>query len=210
MLYFADVNTAKQAHTRQRVSTSDEVLFEQLHKSSWSMLFQLACKKVGDRDEAYDLLQELFVELWNKRDVFPLNNLSPAWLKKRLWYKLITYFRTQGFHRRHLEDFRRFMALEYPAVQPDESSVKLAESQFEIIMEAVELAVAQMPDRMQEVFLLNRERHFSIDEIAQHLGLSPNTVRNHLHAAMKRLRKSLQMQNLTAPCLALIWWVFVG
>ncbi|SEK27690.1 RNA polymerase sigma-70 factor, ECF subfamily [Parapedobacter koreensis] len=210
MLYFAFVKTAKQGSTQIDVPASDEKLFEQLHEASWSVLFQIACKKLGDRDEAYDLLQELFLELWNKRDVFPLHGLSLAWLKKRLWYKLITYFRTQGFQQRHLENFRLFIEREHPVVQPDESLGQVFESQFELIMDAIALTVAQMPERMQEVFLLNREQQFTINEIALRLGLSPNTVRNHLHAAMKRLRKSLEAQNLSALCIALLWWIISG
>ncbi|WP_177180956.1 RNA polymerase sigma factor [Parapedobacter koreensis] len=204
------MKTAKQGSTQIDVPASDEKLFEQLHEASWSVLFQIACKKLGDRDEAYDLLQELFLELWNKRDVFPLHGLSLAWLKKRLWYKLITYFRTQGFQQRHLENFRLFIEREHPVVQPDESLGQVFESQFELIMDAIALTVAQMPERMQEVFLLNREQQFTINEIALRLGLSPNTVRNHLHAAMKRLRKSLEAQNLSALCIALLWWIISG
>ncbi|SKB28454.1 RNA polymerase sigma-70 factor, ECF subfamily [Parapedobacter luteus] len=210
MLYFAGVKTAKQGSIQIEAPASAEQLFEQLHERFWSVLFRLACKKLGDRDEAYDLLQELFLELWNKRDVFPLHQLSLAWLKKRLWYKLITYFRTQGFQQRHLENFRIFMACEQPVVQPGESIDQVFESQFETVMDAIALAVAQMPDRMREVFLLNREQHFTIDEIADHLNLSPNTVRNHLHIAMKRLRKSLEAQNLSTLSIALLWWIISG
>ncbi|WP_188749030.1 sigma-70 family RNA polymerase sigma factor [Parapedobacter defluvii] len=204
------MKTAKQGSTQIDAPASDEQLFERLHETSWSVLFQIACRKLGDRDEAYDLLQELFLELWNKRDIFPLHDLSIAWLKKRLWYKLITYFRTQGFQQRHLENFRLFMEREQSVVQPNESLDHVFESQFESIMDAIALAVAQMPERMQEVFLLNREQQFTINEIADRLGLSPNTVRNHLHAAMKRLRKSLGAQNLSTLCVALLWWIISG
>lgn len=210
MLYFAGMKTAKQGSIQIDALTSDEQLFEQLHETFWPMLFRLACKKLGDRDEAYDLLQELFLELWNKRDVFPLHQLSFPWLKKRLWYKLITYFRTQGFRQRHLDNFSILMACEQPVIQRNESIDLLVESQFETIMDAIALTVAQMPDRMQEVFRLNREQHFTINEIADRLSLSPNTVRNHLHAAMKRLRKSLEAQNLSTPSIALLWWIISG
>jgi len=191
-------------------SASDEQLFEQLHESSWTVLFQLACRKLGDQDEAYDLLQELFVELWDKRQVFPLGGLSLPWLKKRLWYKLVAHFRTQGFKQRHLENFRVFAEQERLIDQPKASSNLELESQYEVIMDAIALTVAQMPARMQEVFLLNREQQFTINEIAQRLDLSPNTVRNHLQAAMKHLRKSLKAQNLSTTCVALLWWVILG
>ena len=157
-----------------------------------------------------DLLQELFVELWDKRQVFPLGGLSLPWLKKRLWYKLVAHFRTQGFKQRHLENFRVFAEQERLIDQPKASSNLELESQYEVIMDAIALTVAQMPARMQEVFLLNREQQFTINEIAQRLDLSPNTVRNHLQAAMKHLRKSLKAQNLSTTCVALLWWVILG
>ncbi len=197
----------RQKESTASMSVSDEHIFERLHADTWSVLFQIAYKKLGDQDEAYDLLQELFMELWDKRQIYPLQTLSLPWLKKRLWFKLMTYFREQGFKQRHLEHLRVFVASESLVLQPAESVGVVSESDFEIIMQAISIEVAQMPDRMKEIFLLNREQHFTISEIAQKLGLSPNTVRNQLHTAMKRLRKSLEAHDLTAINLTFLCWM---
>lgn len=209
MPYFVDVKTTNQTNAVRDIVMSDEQCFEQLHERTWSVLFQEACRKLGDEDEAYDLLQELFLELWDKRKIFHLQELSLTWLRKRLWYKLITYFRTQGFKQRHLDDFKIFMKQQHVQmhVQEQELLLQELESRHEIIMEAIALAVAQMPEKMQEVFLLNREQHFSINEIARRLELSPHTVRNHLQASMKRLRLSLKTQNLSPLGLSLLLWI---
>lgn len=209
LLFFAGVKTTARDGSQERMPVPAEQLFVQLHEATWPVLFSLACRKLGDPDEAYDVLQELFIELWDKRDVFPLHTLSLAWLKKRLWFKLLTYFRRQGFKQRHLDNFRYFIESEPPITQPEEFTSNVFESHYELIMDAIALTVAQMPERMREVFLLNREQHFTIKEIAEHLGLSPNTVRNHLQTAMKRLRKSLEAQNLTSSFL-LLWWLIAG
>jgi len=203
------MKTAKRDASRD-IDVADEKLLERLHDTSWPILFQLANNKLGDVDDASDLLQELFIELWNKRHIFPLGELSLAWLKKRLWYKLIMHFRNKGFKQRHLENFRTFMETEQLAFQPGESSDHAFEEQFELIMEVITLAVAQMPDRMREVFLLKRDHQFTINEIAQRLDLSPNTVRNHLQAAMKRLRSELETQHLSTLGFALACWIISG
>jgi len=207
MTYFVDVKTTRQLDTFQDIVLSDEQCFEQLHETAWPILFQEAYRKLGDKDEAYDLLQELFLELWDKRQVFHLRELSLSWLRKRLWYKLITHFRTQGFRQRHLDNFKIFLQQEQMVVQSQEFLIQELESQYEVIMETIALAVAQMPERMQEVFLLNREQQFSINEIARRLELSPHTVRNHLQAAMKHLRQTLKTQNLSSLGLSLLLWI---
>lgn len=207
MLFFVGVKTNQQNGTKNPTLLPDEQLFVRLHEASWPVLFPLACRKLGDSDEAYDVLQDLFIELWDKREVFPLDNLSIVWLKRRLWFKLLAHFRRQGFKRQHLDNFQHFMEKETLVVQPGESANQMLERDYELIMDAIALTVAQMPERMREVFLLNREQHFTINEIAGHLGLSPNTVRNHLQTAMKRLRKALEAQNLTSPSFVLLWWL---
>lgn len=198
----------QESTNRDHALAADKKRFEHLHDTSWPVLFQMANKKLGDYDEAYDLLQELFIELWDKRAIFPLQDLSLAWLKKRLWYKLITYFRKQGFKQRHLENFRLFMENDHLLItELGHSPQQAFEREFETIMDAIALVVAEMPERMREVFLLYREQQFTINEIAQRLGLSPNTVRNHLQAAMKRLRLSLEDSDLSSLSFALLWWV---
>lgn len=206
MWYFAGVETRNLEGVE--AFASDEQLFEQLHETTWPILFQIACNKLEDPDEAYDLLQELFIELWDKREVFPFQQLSLSWLKKRLWYKLISHFRYRGFKQRHLDDFQSLVESDARVIEPDEYLTPGFESQFALIIEAISLVVAQMPERMREVFLLSREQHFSIAEIAQRLSLSPHTVKNHLQAAMKRLRKSLEFQDLSILNGILVWWLF--
>lgn len=182
--------------------------FETLHQESWPFIFNLAYQKLGDPDEAYDLVQELFIELWDKRAVFPPDSISIGWLKKRLWYKLLTHFRTQGFRQQQLADFRVFLESEHEVYrEQDWQDSLIYEKEFNAIMEAIALVVTQMPERMQQIYLLNKEQHFSVQEIAERLGISPHTVRYHLQEAMKRLRDSLTSTDFSLVNYLLVFWV---
>lgn len=210
LLFFAGVGTTGKDRASACGSVPAEELFAQLHGDTWPTLFPLACRKLGDPDEAYDVVQELFIELWEKRNTLPLQNLSLAWLKKRLWFKLLSYFRHQGFKQRHMEHFRYFVETDALSEKTEESDRNEFENDYELLMDAIVITIAQMPERMREVFLLNREQRFTINEIAVHLNLSPNTVRNHLQTAMKRLRSSLAAHSPSAFSYLWLCWLLMG
>ncbi|KAA2243824.1 sigma-70 family RNA polymerase sigma factor [Chitinophaga agrisoli] len=189
------------------IRTSDYTAFEELHQRFWPVLRKLAYRKIGDRQEAYDLVQEMFIELWEKRERLNFGDELNGWLHKRLWFKLSTYFRTKGFREKHLEDFRIYAANEVSAVQFDPMELRDIDAYYEDLLAAINKTVEEMPDRMREVFLLNRNERYSVNEIADKLNLSPKTVRNQLDRAIGRLRKSTETYNPTALELLFIIWL---
>ena len=191
------------------IRQSDYTAFEELHKRFWPELQRLAYKKIGDRQDAYDLLQDLFIELWEKRETLNFGDRLQGWLQKRLWFKLSTYFRNQGFRKQHQEDFKVYLENE-EAGAFDPVELKEAEAYYEDLLLAINKAIEEMPDRMREVFLLNRNEKCSVNEIAERLSLSPKTVRNQLERAIGRLRKSTETYNPSAFQILFALWIIKG
>lgn len=203
--YLYAVDIAGEQLLLERIRASDESAFKLMHEQFYSPLYKLALKKLGDEDEVYDLLQEMFLELWEKRDSFIISNPLFNYLKNRLWFKLAAHFRKKGFQEKHLTSFTAF--LQHDAeIAPAADELLEMELQYDLLMSRVEDAVQRMPEKMKAVFLLSRTGEYSVKEIASRLGLSPKTVSNHIHMGLDRIRRSLADQGLSVlEILVLIW-----
>lgn len=191
----------------QLIRNSDYTAFEELHRRYYKSLFALAAKKIGDQDEAYDLLQDMFIELWDKRATFSINNPLTNYLKNRLWFKLSGYFRTKGFREKHFKNFADFLQQQLDtSPYLDEMEIREMDLQYEAVMEVINQTIAEMPDKMREVFILSRSNEYSIAEIAEKLNISPKTVKNQINSALNRIRQATSDPSISAfELLVLIW-----
>ncbi len=187
----------------ERIRLTDYEAFEELHRRYYDSLFRTASKKIGSYDEAYDLLQEFFTELWEKRAQFVVTNSLDAYMRNRLWFKLSTYFRSKGFQDKHFRKFAEYLqTTEKEAV--DEMEVREINLQYEELMERINKAIEEMPPKMKEVFLLSREQQLTAPSIAEKLQISTKTVNNQLHIAMNRIRAAVADPSVTALELAIL------
>ncbi|RYF26739.1 MAG: sigma-70 family RNA polymerase sigma factor [Flavobacteriales bacterium] len=186
---------------------SDYAAFEELHRRYWRVLHALAYRKIGDRQDTYDLLQEMFIELWEKREELKFGDELLGWLRKRLWFKIYGYFRNKGFQQKHQENFRVFAEQEITNESFDNSELIQANVYYEELLTVIEKAIAEMPERMREVFVLHRQRNYSVSEIADKLDIAPKTVRNQLDRAIAKLRRSTENYDPTALQLAFVLWL---
>lgn len=188
------------------IRASDVSAFEELHSRYFSMLFRLAFKKTGDEDDAYDLLQDLFTELWEIRPNLHFSNSPKAWLRNRLWFKLSGYFRAKGFREKHFRKFTEFMRAMDDQHNIDELEVKEINIQYETMMALINRTIDGMPAKMKMVFLMSRDGDRSVHDIAQTLQLSPKTVKNQVNSALNRIRRAVSHPSITAAeFLFLIW-----
>jgi len=190
------------------IRNSDYAAFEELHRRHYKSLFALAAKKIGDEDEAYDVLQDMFIELWNKRAAFSIANPLKNYLKNRLWFKLSGYFRTKGFKEKHFKNFEAFLQHEQnAAVYLDELEVREMDIQYEAVMEVINRTIEEMPEKMRAVFLMSRSKEYSIKEIAEKFEISPKTVKNQINTALNRIRQATADTSLTAVQLLILIWL---
>jgi RNA polymerase sigma-70 factor (ECF subfamily) len=166
----------------------------------------MAAKKTGDRDEAYDLVQNMFIELWEKRADFTITNTLEAWLKNRVWFKLSGYFRAKGLREKHLHNFSLFLQQKQTVYIP-ETELQEITAQYDTMIAVINRTVEDMPVKMREVFLLSRQEDHSIAAIAVMLGISPKTVKNHINIAFKRIRKAVAQSSLPMADLLLMIWL---
>jgi len=160
------------------VRTSDVSAFTELYNRFWKDLYIHALKKTGDEDDAYDLVQDLFIEFWDKREsITEITSSLKNYLHGTVFFKLAKYFRNKGFHEKHRKNFEEFLKMDSTAAfATDTFLLQESEQQYESIIQVIHASIDEMPGKMKEIFLMSRSGDYSISEIAETLGVSTQTV----------------------------------
>jgi RNA polymerase sigma-70 factor (ECF subfamily) len=163
------------------LKAGDRRAFDELYNRHWKALYRTAYALLRDESACMDILQDIFVWLWEHRDHLVLTSLR-AYLTMAVRYKASNYLRL--LHRQR--NFTGQMAEPPPAPADGELSVELKELKALVIH-----FTEHLPGRCKEVFLLSRNEYLSNREIAGRLGISEKTVENQITTALKRLRVKL-------------------
>jgi len=157
--------------------------FDRLFTKYGGKIFYLAKGYLGSREEAEGLVQEVFIKIWENR-----RNIKEH-LSFRSYLFTITYNAIRKFLRVKYreQEFLKEFQIDDPALT-DQVTVQI---EYIELLEQVDLAVEKLPRRQRQIYKLSREEGLSHKEIARILSLRPKTVENHLHEAMKRIRKHL-------------------
>jgi RNA polymerase sigma-70 factor (family 1) len=185
--------------------------FEELYRRLFKPLFRLALKKIGNADDAADLVQDVFMEFWDKRENTMINIPIKNYLRTSLSYKMSNYFRTRGFQEKHIRNFELFLQQEVNKdAFPDVLDLKQTESRYEEMIEIVYRAVDEMPAKMKEIFQLSRSEKYTINEIAEQLNISPQTVKNQVSKALGRVRRATAGKSVSSLYIAFLIWLTIN
>lgn len=201
------MNSIDEQQLLERIRQGDTSAFKRLHDDHYRFLYVLALKKLGDEDDAYDLLQEMFMELWERRETLFLTNPLQNYLKNRLWFKLAAFFRRKGFREKHLQAFTVYVReapLEDGLFEIEQREMAL---QYDLLFSKLDAAVAQMPNRMREAFNLSRSGKYSTSEVAAKMGISKRTVENQLALAIQRIKRALADQEISVMGVLFLIWI---
>jgi len=165
----------------QRIRSGDAAALAAVLDRCWMPLVRYATSIVGEDGAAEDIAQECMVRLWERRETWVLEG-SVRGLLFRMARNLA------------LDELRRAGAAERAgraAPEPPPARLPSEEAEGAELRAALAAAVAALPPRRREVFLLVRHRGLSHQEVAQVLDLAPQTVANHLGLALADLRRAL-------------------
>jgi RNA polymerase sigma-70 factor (family 1) len=163
-----------------------ETAFNKLYHAYWEFLFRLACKKTGSTEDAYDIVHDLFADIWKNFHAVPPPGSVRSYLVAALYHKVFNYFRSKGLQEKHYKSFETFLVQQSPANEyhaTEEEKQKWAH-----IDKAISTTITDMPGKMRDIFIRNVYQEQSIDQIAGDLLLSKQTVKNQLQLASKRLK----------------------
>ncbi|WP_460623462.1 RNA polymerase sigma-70 factor [Hymenobacter tenuis] len=171
--------------------TDDRGAFAEIYQRYWYRTFALAYRKLKSRETAEELVQDLFATLWHKRAEHSIQHLE-HYLLAAINRRVIGYLRAHQV-RAAYSDFCRY----HQATSTDETEQTLAADD---LSEAFAKALLKLPEQSREIFRLSRLEHFTVQEIAERLNLSPKAIEYHLTKSMKLLRVYLRDFMIVSVC----------
>jgi RNA polymerase sigma-70 factor (family 1) len=157
-----------------------ELLFADLFKKHEYRLHTLVLKLTRSNQYARDIIQEVFLKLWEHRyHLQSINNIE-AWLYRLTENKVIDFLRKAAADNRLKEAIWKSQ----PGEGNETEDKVVAREYSQIIQKAVD----QLPPQRKLIYYLNREKGLNYQEIADHLAISKHTVKNQLSTALQSIR----------------------
>lgn len=166
------------------LKVGDRDLFKVLFKELYSPLLRYSESITGDTESSRELVQDLFLETWEKRYILNIKGSFKAYLFAAMYHKSLNWLRASKIRERYAENPVEIQNW-FPGISAGEPDDPLR-------IETIEKEIRKLPDRCREVFTRSVILGENQPEIASYLGLSAKTVENHLARAKKILRSRLK------------------
>ena len=163
---------------------SDMLAFETLYRRYAGALNRYAHGKTGDRDQAQEVVQDIFVWLWTHRHDLPAINNLKSYLFHMAKNRILNLYRGEQVREKYATLFYQFKTGYDESV---EDQLNLADLQA-----AIEKRLASLPEKCRTAFRLSRIQNLPISTVAKEMSISRRTVENYLSRALKHLRKTVR------------------
>jgi RNA polymerase sigma-70 factor (ECF subfamily) len=180
------------------VVNGDKSAFTMLYRRYWEPLFITAAKALRSKDDAADVVQDVFLSVWNRRHELSITGSLAAYLQTSVKYKAIHYIEKNITRRDYLSLLTEMLVTWLP---PD------AETQLQLkeLQQVIHSTVEQMPSKMRQVYQLSRQEHLSHKEIAVRLGISDETVKKHIQHALQLIKTAIGRHAASFAVLLIHW-----
>lgn len=168
----------------QRIANNDEKAFATIFDLFKKKVFAVAFKMLKSETEAEEIVQEAFLSLWRSRTQLSGVENPEGYLFKITYHTIYAHLKKTSRKQELLDGIIINIAYKQNTTQ----DMVAANETSRLIYEAVQ----KLPPQQRTVFELAKLNDLSYAEIADKLGLSRNTVKNHLVQAMKTIRVLLQ------------------
>lgn len=158
--------------------------FDRVYELYSHKLFSFVFKILKNEAEADDIVQEVFVKIWESRYKLEDYKLLNSYIFTIAYNNAIDLIRKRINNTKYLEHLKNSAFVNVS--QSITSQIEFNELNYK-----VESLIANLPERQKQVYLLHREEGLTYPEIAGRLGISKNTVENHMVKALKYLRENM-------------------
>ena len=167
-----------------RLKNGDMLAFDQIYELYSHKLFSFVFRILKDETEADDVVQEVFVKIWESREKLGDYKLLNSYIFTIAYNNSIDLIRKKINNNKYLEHLKISATINFtPTI--------VSQIEFDELNNEVEKLIVKLPERQKQVYLLHREEGLTYPEIAERLGISKNTVENHMVKALKYLRHNL-------------------
>lgn len=161
----------------------NEKAFDELFRRHWNKAFEVAFGKVKSKALAEEIVQDIFMDLWNKRGSISIQSFT-KYLFASVKYQALNKIRSQLVHQKYWDYYKAFIP------RADNATEKIVD--FHDLLNTIEEHLDQLPKKTKAVFYMSRFEGKSLKEIAGILKLSEKSIEYHLSRSLKELRVYLR------------------
>jgi len=170
--------------------TGNKKAFEILFRKYYGRLCAYAVSFVSQNETAEDLVTEVFLNLWEKKETVQINDSVSAYLFRSVRNSCLNYLTREKSRRLMVSEHELTLhqiKMEYALSENPPDRLMDEELQKKISEE-----IEKLPEQCREIFQLSRMEELSHKEIAKKLGISENTVKVQIYRALIKLRNGLK------------------
>ncbi|MES2828063.1 MAG: RNA polymerase sigma-70 factor [Bacteroidota bacterium] len=164
---------------REANSYSYTEIFERYNR----LLLRHAFRLLSNDDEAYDVVQDVFLQLWHKKEEINIKSSLSAYLFTAVKNRIFKLFAHKEVVIRYAASISSFMLEGYNIVEDAVLEKELSE--------LISKEIDALPPRMREVLLLNKKEELSYKEIADRLNITDQTAKQQVYKALKILKPKI-------------------
>ncbi|WP_262909977.1 RNA polymerase sigma factor [Maribellus sp. CM-23] len=162
----------------------DMSAFDVIYRKYSRRLYGFVFRYVKQESDTEEIVQEVFIKIWQSRDKINVYSSFESFLFTIAHNETINLLKKRATEQKYLEHVKSLQQIEETYEIADEIHYKELKQKFQGLLD-------ELSPRQKEIFLMSREEGLSHKEIAEKLGISSNTVKNHLVATLSFLKKRL-------------------
>ncbi|TCD05854.1 sigma-70 family RNA polymerase sigma factor [Pedobacter frigidisoli] len=157
--------------------------YTEIYNRYFYLMFIFALKKIQDEELSKDFVQELFINLWNKKESLSENGKLASFLYISIRSRIFDHFAHQKVEHRYLDFLKNYQTA---AIEKTDHLVRERE-----LSDYIEKQIQALPKKMRQIFELSRKEHLTHKEIAVKLETSEHNVSKQIVNALKIFRTKL-------------------
>lgn len=170
----------------EKVKSGDELAFELLFRKYYVQLCSFANKFTSNTAESEEIVQEVFLNVWKKREQLKLDQEIRPYLYKsvqNLCFNIVQ-------HRKVVDQYYAIIDIAYQNRVEDFDTYESV--LYHDLQDKVEEAISELPTECRRIFQMSRKEGLKYKEIADKLGISVKTVETQMGRALAKLKVELK------------------
>jgi len=181
------------------LKNGDTLAFYNIYERYCKKLYHFVLKSIKQETDAEEIVQDVFVKIWEMRDKIETNTSFESFLFRIAYNETMDLFRKRISEKKYVEYIK--------SIQQSEATTNTTdELRYNELSREIDSLLEELTPRQREVFCLSRSEGFSNKEISKKLDISENTVKKHLLNARSYLKSHLDKElicNVLFICLFL-------
>jgi RNA polymerase sigma-70 factor (ECF subfamily) len=181
----------------QSLQKGNVAAFDLLFEGYSSKLYGFALKYFKNETEAEELVQEVFIKVWENRETLKSELSFKSYLFTIALNQIRKYFNKKAVSLRYLESLQNDLEITENQVIQD--------NDYESVLNQINLIIELIPPRRREIFMKSKLEGKSSKEVAAELNISAGTVDNQVSEALRFIRSQLKSGNLALLLFAILF-----